>query len=229
MLLCLLSTFSPNSPLPHDHLTGAAPHSINCREGRCEAQPTGAGGLGRAMAVLTHPTSAPRACPAAAGRGAQRTATTRPSARELPQPSPARPHSTRPARAGGHRGQLRGKGRERGRRLTHAYTRPSASSTPSPPYRGTCVQQPSHIRVGPARLLRRPRLLPGRRLEPEVHPGRARVTWRADVGRQKPDELFLALLVSGPWLTELGCQKLHRWPPTLRAAAWAGPWNLPTQ
>lgn len=74
-----------------------------------------------------------------------------------------------------------GKRTGRRRRLTHAYTRPSASSTPSPPYRGTCVQQPRHIRAGPARPLRRPRLLPGRGFRAQMHPGRARVTWRTRV------------------------------------------------
>ena len=44
-----------------------------------------------------------------------------------------------------------------------------------------CVQQPRHIRAGPARPLRRPRLLPGRGLRAQMHPGRARVTWRTRV------------------------------------------------
>lgn len=112
--------------------------------------------------------------PAAAARGAQVTATARPFYR-------TRAPVARPSMPASRRGRLRGRGRERGRRLTHAYTRPSASSTPSPPYRGTCVQQPRHIRAGPARPLRRPRLLPGRGLGPPMHPGRARVTWRAAV------------------------------------------------
>lgn len=95
-------------------------------------------------------------------------------------PGPVRSPRPAPSHARPRRGRLWGRRRERGRRLTHAYTRPSASSTPSPPYRGTCVQQPRHIRAGPARPLRRPRLLPGRAgSRPQMHPGHARVTWRA--------------------------------------------------
>lgn len=147
-------------------------------------KPTGTRGPGpgrRAMAGLAEPDLRPGPAPLqpAGARRRQR------------QPGPPRAGSFRPARhahtapgparAGGHRGRLRGSGRGGGRRPTHAYTRPSASSAPSPPYRGTWVQQPRHIRAGPARLLRPPRLLPGRCLGPQVRPGRARVTWRADV------------------------------------------------
>lgn len=132
--------------------------------------------------------------------------------------SPGPVHPPRPAssQAGPRRGRLWGRGRGGGRRLTHAYTRPSASSTPSPPYRGTCVQQPRHIRAGPARPLRRPRLLPGRAgSRPQMHPGRSRVTWRAGLGcvRQRLAGVRLALAPSPsrsrrPGLTELGFQNL---------------------
>lgn len=181
----------------------------------------GSGPGRRTKTALAQPASAPRACPAAAGWGVQATATARPSARGLLRAGPACSRRAEPG------GRLPGRGREGGSRPTHVCTRPSASSAPSPPYRGTCLQQPRHIRAGPARLLRRPRLLPGRCLGPEVRPGRARVTWRVDVVRGRGPRRF-------SWRSRLQGSD-GRSPGsrtflaglTLGAAARAGPWSLP--
>lgn len=198
-LFCLLSTFSPNSPLPHNHLTGTTGDALSTvpqhqLSGGQMSSPQGF----RDEARVAKPWPRwpiPRLRPGPAplqptGARSRRPQPGLPHAGSLGPAQEARtaPHAPRGmlTRAGGRRGQPQGRGRDRGRRLTHAYTRPSASSTPSPPYRGTCVQQLRHIRAGPARLLRRPQLLPGRRLRSEVHPGRARVTWSADVCSQRP-------------------------------------------
>lgn len=177
----LLLTFFPNSPRPHDHLSGIArysPRNINCREGRLrgaqglrdQTRVTGHGGAGRATFCAQGLSRGSR--PGRAGDGDRPAFFPHAGSRS---PGPVRPPRPAPSHAGPRRGWLWRRGRERGRRLTHAYIRPSASSTPSPPYRGTCVQQPRHIRAGPARPLRRPRLLPGRAgSRPQMHPGRAR-------------------------------------------------------
>lgn len=176
---------------------------------RDQTRVTGHGGAGRATF------SAPRACPAAAGRGAQVTATARPSSRT--RAPAARAQYARPAPHRAMRGHAAGgygeEGGKCGRRLTHAYIRPSASSTPSPPYRGTCVQQPRHIRAGPAPSAPTPTAASGSRGLPAANASgaRARVTWRAGVRQTEarwgsPRARAVTVTVTVTWrpaLTEL--------------------------